>query len=234
MNSTMYLGTRLAVFGAIAFAAWNSISLSVHAAEIDKSENSLQTYAFCGDPFSVNAFGRPLDYRDPGNSFYLGVIERAHFTREVEMLIKGKTSDSPIYDLAYVLRQMPNHYRALVSVSNYYLKNEFRPIDGGDRKTYTADCYFRRALTFTNDDPVIHLIYGTYLHRSGKLESALQEYTIAKTIGLPSAELHYNLGLLYVDVRDYEAARREAKRAYELGYPLNGLRAKLERIGEWE
>jgi hypothetical protein len=45
--------------------------------------------------------------------------------------------------------------------------------------------------------------------------------------------LHYNLGLLYVDQMQYDLAREQAKQAYELGYPLNGLRARLERAGRW-
>jgi tetratricopeptide (TPR) repeat protein len=46
-----------------------------------------------------------------------------------------------------------------------------------------------------------------------------------------SAELHYTLGLVLVDLREFEAARQEARLAYELGYPLPGLRRKLDAAG---
>jgi hypothetical protein len=48
-----------------------------------------------------------------------------------------------------------------------------------------------------------------------------------------SPEVHYNLGLVYVKEKNYEAARREAKNAYARGYPLKGLRDQLTRAGEW-
>jgi len=46
-----------------------------------------------------------------------------------------------------------------------------------------------------------------------------------------SAEIHYFLGLFYIDLDDLDAAVRHAERAYELGYPLPGLAAKLRRHG---
>jgi tetratricopeptide (TPR) repeat protein len=49
--------------------------------------------------------------------------------------------------------------------------------------------------------------------------------------GGESPEIHYFLGLVLVDLKDYERAREHAARAYELGYPLPGLRDKLARAG---
>lgn len=46
-----------------------------------------------------------------------------------------------------------------------------------------------------------------------------------------SAEIHYFLGLVLVDLKDFAAAREHAQRAYELGYPLPGLRDRLARAG---
>lgn len=44
-----------------------------------------------------------------------------------------------------------------------------------------------------------------------------------------SAEIHYFLGLLLVDLGDLDNAVEHARRAYELGYPLPGLKTKLRR-----
>ena len=45
-----------------------------------------------------------------------------------------------------------------------------------------------------------------------------------------SAEINYNLGLVSLELGYIEDAKLYAKRAYELGYPLPGLRAKLARL----
>lgn len=46
-----------------------------------------------------------------------------------------------------------------------------------------------------------------------------------------SPDIQYFLGLVLIDLKDYEAARERAINAYELGYPLTGLRDKLTRAG---
>jgi tetratricopeptide (TPR) repeat protein len=48
-----------------------------------------------------------------------------------------------------------------------------------------------------------------------------------------SAEITYNLGLLQVEAGKLDAAVESARRAYELGYPLPGLRNKLQKLGHW-
>lgn len=49
----------------------------------------------------------------------------------------------------------------------------------------------------------------------------------------PSAEMHYFLGLTYVKLKDWDGAREQARKAYDLGYPLPGLKNKLRAAGEW-
>jgi tetratricopeptide (TPR) repeat protein len=46
-----------------------------------------------------------------------------------------------------------------------------------------------------------------------------------------SPELHYLLGLVLADIKDYEAAQFQAREAYRLGYPQPGLRDRLARAG---
>ena len=46
-----------------------------------------------------------------------------------------------------------------------------------------------------------------------------------------SAEIQYNLGLVLLELGDIEEAQIAARKAYELGYPLPGLRNKLKRMG---
>lgn len=46
-----------------------------------------------------------------------------------------------------------------------------------------------------------------------------------------SPEIHYFLGLVYLKLKNLDEASIHAKRAYELGYPLQGLRRQLEAAG---
>lgn len=80
-------------------------------------------------------------------------------------------------------------------------------------------------------------LYGALalLHRKqGNLEKARDTLLRADEIASgQSAELHYNLGLLYLELENTEEALARAKQAYEMGYPLDGLREKLKRLGVW-
>lgn len=44
-----------------------------------------------------------------------------------------------------------------------------------------------------------------------------------------SSEIHYFLGLLYLDIGNIPEAEKHSQQAYKLGYPLPGLKNKLER-----
>lgn len=48
-----------------------------------------------------------------------------------------------------------------------------------------------------------------------------------------SAEIQYNLGLMMLEGGDLEAARKHARAAYKLGYPLQKLKQKLTEQGAW-
>jgi tetratricopeptide (TPR) repeat protein len=94
-----------------------------------------------------------------------------------------------------------------------------------------VECYFERAFAFHPDDPNPYFIYAVYLHRQKDYAAALKEYEQAEMLGLDSAELYYNLGLLYLDMKDLKQAKTYADKAYDQGYPLPGLKNRLERAG---
>lgn len=54
-----------------------------------------------------------------------------------------------------------------------------------------------------------------------------------KQLNGESAEIQYYLGLIYLQSGDQDAALKHALKAYELGYPLPGLRDKLTALGKW-
>ena len=207
----------------------------------------LATYAhadqLCGGPLDNNNFSRPLDYTSDQDKYGFGegrrnklaLVEDNHFNADVEMLRAGMHGPLP-GDIHYTLMHFPNHYRALHSMAKWHLKNP-HPDDeecGGCLAwLLPAECYFTRAITFTPYDSTIYYILGIYLHQKKDLDRALAAYGDALKLGADSAEYHYNFGLLLVDLGDYEAARRHAKKAYDMGVPFPGLQAKLKRLGEW-
>jgi Flp pilus assembly protein TadD len=178
-----------------------------------------------------NAYG-PYDYTDPAHKReYLPIVEVNHFNSDVYALRRGMTSDSgPLGDLDYTLRTFPNHHLALDAMARLHLQAGVERFSNG---RYSIDCWFDRATRFKPNDGMVRLIHGIYLLRADRLDSAEHEMKAAESLLPASPEVHYNLGLLHIRTRDYEAAREHAKRAYELGHPLPGLRNQLTRLGQW-
>ena len=58
-----------------------------------------------------------------------------------------------------------------------------------------------------------------------------REYPGNEATGGDSPEIHYFLGLAYLNLKDLDLASEHARRAYDLGYPLPGLRNKLAAAG---
>ena len=58
----------------------------------------------------------------------------------------------------------------------------------------------------------------------------LKRYESAKTTETPDAEAF--LAFTYIELGQYDKAREHADNAYKLGYPLPGLRSKLERMAK--
>jgi len=159
-------------------------------------------------------------------------VERTHFTSDIKNLIKGNTG-SIGGDIGYTLRAFPNHYPALIAFAKLNLreKNVKRP---GDER-YTVECYFDRAIRFKPGDGVVRMIYGNYLLKlGGRSDDAIEQYHEAIRLQPENANINYNIGLLYLKKKDYELAIIHAKKAYELGYPLPGLRNKLIKSGKWD
>lgn len=180
----------------------------------------------CGE--LKNPFG-PFDYRvaTPEDK---EVVERRHFTPRVEHLVQGQTVTHPGGDLEYTLRAFPNHPRALFAMVRLGEKeNRDKPIGS----PYTISCWFDRAIRFTPNDGSVRLVFGIYLSRKGRPGEAVEQLQAALKLGGDPANVHYNLGLAYLDLKDYEKSLEHAHTAYELGFPLAGLRNKLKEVGKW-
>ena len=73
----------------------------------------------CGDPFGNGEVG-PYDYENPNDQIQLiPFVEANHFNPDVENLVRGQSSAYIMGDLDFVLRAVPNHHRALMSLMRY-------------------------------------------------------------------------------------------------------------------
>jgi Flp pilus assembly protein TadD len=184
-----------------------------------------QNLSICGS--LDNPYG-PYDYRTQKG--LLEIVERAHFTPEIENLGVGRKRLRVGADIDYTLRASPNHHRALMAMMNL---GQAEGKDHPSRSTYSVACWFDRAERFAPDDAMVKVLHGVFLMRSGKKSEAVAKLEQAATLDQSNANIQYNLGLAYFDVANYEASLESAKRAYAAGFPLPGLRDKLKRVGKW-
>lgn len=183
-----------------------------------------QGFSICGD--LQNAYG-PYDYRTDRHK--LSIVENFHFTPAVEALISGK-SGSIGSDIDYTLRAFPNHHRALIAMMRYgeRLKTPKPP-----RANYSIDCYFDRALRFQPDDHIVRMILAGHLAKTGREPAAVKQLEIATEAAQDNPLSHYNIGLVYFDMKHYDKALVQAHKALELGMPRLELKNQLAAVGRW-
>lgn len=81
--------------------------------------------------------------------------------------------------------------------------------------------------------PSPYAFAGLILREEHRLDEAKQMLLAGnEAVNGRSAEIHYFLGLILIDVGDIDGAAEHAQQAYALGYPLPGLREKLRRLGK--
>ena len=171
----------------------------------------------------------PLDYRriDPK---MLKLVEDFHFTRGVEMLRKGQSSTLG-GDLAYTLNAIPNHPRALRTTIEYFKR---KGVEATMEMRMGLQCWLDRAVAYRPDDPTVRILVADTLIRQGKREDAASQLKVAEQNADSSATVHYTLGLLYLDLKDYDRSVEHARKAYDLGAPLPGLKNMLAKAGKWQ
>lgn len=192
--------------------------------------------------FSLNAWGQlgcgdlregfgPHDYTNPADRGQpLKLVESGHFTPQVEALIRGENGPLGV-DIDYTLRAFPNHHRALQAMM-LLSQRQKKATPLGAR--YSIECYFDRALRFKHDDPTVLMLHGMFLNTQGKLDDAIAETEKANQLLPNDANINYNLGLLYFDKKNFAKSKEHARVAYDLNFPLPGLKKKLIKAGQWE
>lgn len=191
----------------------------------------------------------PFDYfdiNDPSDKLWqegrLWEIDKVHYGKGKSSLaekpLNGINLRQAASEFNYTLRAIPNHPYALYStidlemaVREYVQKLQIPRLSFGD--IVPPECYLQRALVFRPKQAHVPLLFGLYLHKLGLREQALRYYKQSVELEPKNAETHYNMGLLYFDMRDYNNAKIHARQAYQFGYPLPGLRKKLAGVGQW-
>lgn len=180
----------------------------------------------CGE--THNLYG-PFDYRTahPSQRF---LVENAHFTRGVETLTKGATGAFG-GDIGYTLAVFPNHPRAIYSIERLVERQKADPPPGADM---TVECYFVRGMNFVPDDLVFRMLYVSYLTRRNKIEDARRFLDYVVTQAGDSALTHFNAGMLYFDIKDYDKALAQAHLVMTMGMTRTELRDRLTSVGRWK
>lgn len=190
---------------------------------------------FKGYPCSgkIQGYG-PYDYtqRQKIEASHLSLVESAHFIPDVENLIAGATG-SIAGDLDYTLRAWPNHHRALLTLIRYQLKINDK-LNTENKLPTAPECYFQRALSFSPKDAAATSLYGYYLRKIGRLDDAAKAYEKALELSPDTSKIEYAYSLLLIDLKQYDKALVQAKKAYQHGTPPNGLKNKLIKLGVWK
>jgi tetratricopeptide (TPR) repeat protein len=111
-------------------------------------------------------------------------------------------------------------------------EKENTPKPNGSR--YSVECWFDRALRFRPDDTTVRMIYSTYLSKNKRIPEAVAQLEQASTIAKDNSFTHYNIGLIYFDMKIYDQALAQAHRASALGFSRTELRDMLESVKQWQ
>ena len=177
----------------------------------------------------INVAPRAVDFRlrdsTPQLRFEYGDNTKYHYEPAINNMKQGEYSRRVIADLDFLLARWPNHPPALQAMIEYELA-------GGKPHDFAgALCYLQQARRFSPDDVKIPLLEGFYRWKKSDVLGALAAYEDALAVDPDSVDAHYNLGLLYIEAKQLDKAREHATTAYAAGYPLQGLRKKLAKLG---
>lgn len=210
---------------------------------------------FLATPVSAGDYGQfgPFDYYDIQNTPHnaLPLVERAHFGAVTRDRLRRGEICSYWGDLDYTLRAFPNHPGALMAMVEYLdaggstspcaRKSERKnaadlaaELEKGSWREKTAEYYFESAIKYRPQYSATRVLFGRYLHKEGRLNEALKTYTEAEKLEPNSADVHYYLGLLHLDMKNNEKARQHAEIAYRSGQKLPDLRDRLTKAGLWK
>ena len=99
---------------------------------------------------------------------------------------------------------------------------------------YTVACWFTRAIAFRPDDAIVRMIYSGFLNSKGNINDANNQLELATASANDNGFTHYNIGLHYFDLKNYDKALVQAHKAIGLGFNHADLRNQLTAAGKWK
>lgn len=173
--------------------------------------------------------------QDPGRDYYtagastdgaqmLRNLDQNHYRLAAGALERRRYAGAQA-DLEFMLKYVPNHPRALAGMAQVAL---------GLKRPDLAEQRFKAAIERYPQYDETYVIYGVFLHKLGRTDAAIAQYRKALEINASSGFAHYNLGLAYVDTKDYAQANAHAQKAYQLGVSFPGLKRQLQAVGAWK
>ena len=183
---------------------------------------------FC--PHIGHGYG-PFDYTNAEHrATKLPIVEQYHFTPNVEMLQSGNFGHLG-GELDYTIKAFPNHHRALNALVHLALRDKTTKPKG---TVANVECYLDRAAKFQPKDGMVRLIFANYLLKQNKISLAQEQFESAEALMPNNMNVEYNFGLYYFERKNYDKAYEYAKKAYDHGFPLPGLKNKLAKVGKWK
>lgn len=173
-----------------------------------------------------------FDYRDMSAQArqWKVLVEQAHFTDSIKRGIKGNTGHI-MSDLHYTLNRFPNHPFALSVVAKVQSRPGYTGRTPRGKYYPTTNCFFHKALAFAPGDPQVYHVIALHFHKQKDYPRAEAFYQSAIHNNPANAEVHYNLGLMYMDANQPARALPHAELAYAAGYPMPGLKNRLAKHG---
>lgn len=217
----------------IAFLASVALVMLARGAAADVAPYSDDYDLSCGPAPPGHPYKGKRDYRTMSSNWRderdLKYHQTFHIDPATRQLHSGENINWGVMNnLHFVLHKVPNDQRAL------RLLVEWDAAGGKDKDYASPACYFTWARQFAPDDPTVWIYGGYYFYRHRDLARAQRWWEQAIALDPNNPEAHYNLGLLLADSGQYSSARTHAWAAYQAGYPLPGLREKLQQAGQWQ
>jgi Tfp pilus assembly protein PilF len=103
-----------------------------------------------------------------------------------------------------------------------------------ENNSQDAIAFLQDAIKASPNEPTPYAAMAVAQRRLNRLDLA-RDVLVEGNAALneKSPELQYNLGLIYLELKQPDLAMERAKLAYDLGSPLPGLKNKLKALGKW-
>jgi len=208
-----------------ACAAASFLALAASAAQGQSAAPS-DAERRCGPVATPGHYG-PFDYRTHRPN--LAVVEQHHFTPSVEAGVGGAAGNMEL-DIGYTLKSSPNHHRALLTLVKLGAKT--KSLQPGQLE-YSIECWFDRAIRYRADDTIVRMIYAQYLGQLGRVADAKQQLAVAANAADDNPLTHHNIGLILLELGDFDSALAQAHRARKLGFERSSLERLLKQRDKW-